>query len=294
MGQVIRKAALSLAITALALPFLAAAPARAQATRTWVSGTGDDNNNCSRTAPCKTFQGAISKTAAGGEINCLDPGDFGQVTISFSLTISCEAGTAGIQVLDVGFALSISAAATDVVTLRGLNIDGQGTGNVGIFIGSAKAVHIEKCSIRNFRHSFGPAIYTALSSTEFLFVEDTVLSDNTYGIVLSSSGGYKVALLKNVTITGSTGDGLQFVGGNIYANVSESMISGNGGSAVYVTANTTINIDRSTIRISGNNIYNNTTGIFIANGGTIQSDGTNKHGNSNGGAQVPNAGFAEY
>jgi len=311
MARVIRNVALSLAITALALPFLAVAPARAQATRTWVSGTGDDNNNCSRTAPCKTFQGAFSKTAAGGEINCLDPGDFGQVTINFSLTISCEAGTAGIQILDVGFAISISAAATDVVTLRGLDIDGQGTGNVGIFIGSAKAVHIEKCSIRNFRHSFGPGIHTALSSTEFLFVEDTVLSDNTYGIVLSSSGGYKVASLKNVTITGSTGDGLQFVGGNIYANVSESMISGNGGSAVYVTTNTTINIDRSTIannaiaglhaegsgstiRASGNNIYNNTTGIFIANGGTIQSDGTNKHGNSNGGAQVPNASFAEY
>src|SRR6201991_2921704 len=71
-------------------------PASAQATRTWVSGVGDDANPCSRTAPCKTFPGAISKTAAGGEINCLDPGGMGQVTVTKSMTISCEVGTAGI------------------------------------------------------------------------------------------------------------------------------------------------------------------------------------------------------
>ena len=88
-----------------ALPFMAvgsfaaslcvlAAPAQAQATRTWVSGVGDDVNPCSRTAPCKTFAGAISKTAAGGEINCLDPGGFGTVTITKSITIDCT-GTIG-------------------------------------------------------------------------------------------------------------------------------------------------------------------------------------------------------
>ena len=67
---------------------LFSAPAHAQATRTWVSGVGDDANPCSRTAPCKTFAGAISKTAAGGEINCLDPGGFGAVTITKAITIS--------------------------------------------------------------------------------------------------------------------------------------------------------------------------------------------------------------
>src|SRR3981189_2009362 len=72
--------------------------ASAQATRTWVSGVGDDVNPCSRTAPCKTFAGAISKTSAGGEINCLDPGGFGAVTVTKSLTISCEMGTAGVLV----------------------------------------------------------------------------------------------------------------------------------------------------------------------------------------------------
>src|SRR5215471_9230923 len=85
-----------LASALLALVFMS--PAYAQATRTWVSGVGDDANPCSRTAPCKTFAGAISKTAASGEINCLDPGGFGAVTITKSITISCEAGTAGVLV----------------------------------------------------------------------------------------------------------------------------------------------------------------------------------------------------
>src|SRR4051794_36918054 len=80
----------------LALVFLPATSAQAQATRTWVSGVGDDANPCSRTAPCKTFAGAISKTAAGGEIDCLDPGGFGAVTITKSMTIDCGTNAGGI------------------------------------------------------------------------------------------------------------------------------------------------------------------------------------------------------
>src|SRR2546426_2096071 len=79
---------ISLAIMVLILA--SASGAHAQATRTWVSGVGDDANPCSRTAPCKTFAGAISKTAVNGEINCLDPGGFGGVTITKSITIDCH------------------------------------------------------------------------------------------------------------------------------------------------------------------------------------------------------------
>src|SRR4051794_41961250 len=88
------KALPALALIALALPVSASA----QATRTWVSGVGDDANPCSRTAPCKTFAGAISKTANGGEINCLDPGGFGGVTIGKSLTIKCHYTEGGVLV----------------------------------------------------------------------------------------------------------------------------------------------------------------------------------------------------
>ena len=105
--------------------------AEAQATRTWVSGVGDDANPCSRTAPCKTFAGAISKTAAGGEINVLDPGGFGGVTITKSISIVAEASRPACWCRGTN-AIIVNAGATDTVVLRGLDIDGLGTGLNGI------------------------------------------------------------------------------------------------------------------------------------------------------------------
>src|SRR5437764_3952743 len=96
-------------------------PAYTQASRTWVSGVGDDANPCSRTAPCKTFAGAISKTAAQGEINCLDPGGFGVVTITKAITIACEGVTAGV-LTNAANGINVAAGANDQVTLRGLDI----------------------------------------------------------------------------------------------------------------------------------------------------------------------------
>src|SRR5579884_3459707 len=109
---------LAIAALVLAAPSLALA----QATRTWVSGVGDDANPCSRTAPCKTFAGAISKTAAGGEINVLDPGGFGAVTITKSITISSESPEAGVLVSGTN-GIVIAAGPTDTVILKNLDIE---------------------------------------------------------------------------------------------------------------------------------------------------------------------------
>src|SRR5271166_3567849 len=108
---------------------IASTIAQAQATRTWVSGVGDDANPCSRTAPCKTFAGAISKTAVSGEINCLDPGGFGGVTITKSISIICEV-EAGVLVAGTN-GITINNAAA-IVYLRGLDIEGVGTGLAGV------------------------------------------------------------------------------------------------------------------------------------------------------------------
>src|SRR4029077_10913147 len=97
MDVILRNTLGAVAACAVTMLFLAE-PASAQATRTWVSGVGDDANPCSRTAPCKTFAGAISKTAPAGEINVLDPGGFGAVTITKSITISSEGFEAGVLV----------------------------------------------------------------------------------------------------------------------------------------------------------------------------------------------------
>src|SRR6266478_2966019 len=99
----------------------------AQASRTWVSGVGDDANPCSRTAPCKTFAGAISKTAAGGEINALDPGGYGAVTITKAITID-GGGTFASILSSLVNGIVINAGASDVVNLRNLSIDGAGNG----------------------------------------------------------------------------------------------------------------------------------------------------------------------
>jgi hypothetical protein len=136
---------------------LQAAPVHAQATRTWISGVGDDVNPCSRTAPCKTFAGAISKTATNGEINCLDPGGFGAVTITKSITLDCHEVFAsilnsGVNGINIAFN---SFAATDVqktVRIRSLSINGANTGVIGISITggatvAAGVVIIEDCLI---------------------------------------------------------------------------------------------------------------------------------------------------
>jgi hypothetical protein len=135
----------------LALLVVALLPssAVAQATRTWVSGVGDDANPCSRTAPCKTFAGAISKTAAGGEISVLDPGGFGAVTITKSITID-GSGTLGSILASGTNGISVNAGVNDVVVLRGLSINGASTGTNGVNVLSASHVRVENCIIFGF------------------------------------------------------------------------------------------------------------------------------------------------
>src|SRR3989440_1700273 len=162
----------ALGLIALTIP----ASASAQATRTWVSGVGDDANPCSRTAPCKTFPGAISKTASGGEINCLDPGGFGGVTITKAITIKCQYTEGGVLVPGTN-AIVVNAAATDKVVLKGLDINGFGTGLNGIRILQAKSVRVLDSEIYGFVRDgidFEPT-----NSLANLGVDHTHIHDNT-------------------------------------------------------------------------------------------------------------------
>src|SRR5437868_10529667 len=136
---------------ALSALVLHAASAQAQATRTWVSGVGDDVNPCSRTAPCKTFAGAISKTAAGGEISVLDPGGFGGVTITKAISITNDgAGEAGILVSGTN-GITVNAGSQDVVRIHGIIIDGGNllTSLAGIRFNTGGELHVENCLITN-------------------------------------------------------------------------------------------------------------------------------------------------
>src|SRR6202023_2880345 len=124
--------------------------AHAQAPRTWVSGVGDDANPCSRTAPCKTFAGAISKTAAGGEIDALDPAGFGALTITKAITLDGGGGQVASVLVSGTNGLVVAAGPNDVVILRNLRINGTGTGLNGIQFLSGKDLNVENCYIFGF------------------------------------------------------------------------------------------------------------------------------------------------
>lgn len=305
------------AIAAAALTAFAGS-ASTQATRTWVSGVGDDANPCSRTAPCKTFAGAISKTAAGGEINCIDSGGYGGVAITKSMTIACEDVEAG--VLNGGIhGIVINAAATDVVVLRGLEIDSapDDTGVNGIRFYSGGAVHIEDCVIRDNQAgelNGNGILFMPSSGSPELFISNSHITGNgdaTSGtgvhIEPSGSAGAKVTIEN--TILANNSIGVRGVSNNttgvVEISIANSELSGgtfhglvvqadSGTTKVTVNSTRIVNNAKQGIRAIGANgivrvgssiISGNLTGLNSINGGNIRSYGNNQlNGNGTDGA----------
>lgn len=197
----------------LALMLAASGIALAQASRTWVSGVGDDANPCSRTAPCKTFAGAISKTAALGEINALDPGGFGAVTITKSITIRSDHVEAGVLVAGTN-GIVVQAGPTDQVVLEGLDIEGLGTGLDGIRINSGRLTYVIRCAIRHFT---GNGVnMTSSSSGARIFIQDSIINLNNGGVNVQGNGVGNVASITNSLIDGNTSFAVQVNGvGNV-------------------------------------------------------------------------------
>lgn len=191
----------TLSIVAVIFIFTNLAPA--QALRTWVSGVGDDVNPCSRTAPCKTFAGAISKTAKGGEINCLDGGGFGSVVISKSITIDgtgTMASILGAQSFGIIINLTDPADA-GVVRIRGLTMNGAGSGTTGIKISAANKVSIENTVIDGFTDG----IVAASAGNTLVFVKDSSIRNNSGNGISVVSAGSQIALSNVSVIFNATG-----------------------------------------------------------------------------------------
>lgn len=205
------------------MTIVSAGSANAQATRTWVSGVGDDANPCSRTAPCKTFAGAISKTAPAGEINVLDPGGFGAVTITKSITISADHVEAGVLVSGTN-AIVISAASTDTVVLQGLDIEGLGTGLTGVsVIGATGKVHVIRCKIHHFT---GNGVnMTSSTSGGHVFISDSYIFQNAGGVNVASAGN--IASITNTQILSNTSFGVQANNASAIIGVQTSVLNDN-------------------------------------------------------------------
>ncbi|HET6378382.1 MAG TPA: right-handed parallel beta-helix repeat-containing protein [Methylocella sp.] len=289
-----------LAVLLAAFPvILNDAPAKAQSSRTWVSGVGDDANPCSRTAPCKTFAGAISKTLAGGEINALDPGGFGAVTITKAITIDGGAGQiAGILAAGTN-AIVINAGVNDIVHLRNLDINGLGTGLSGIRFLAGAALDADNVRIYRFVQA---GIDFEPSTASKLEVTNSAITDCAGGGILVKPASSAA----RVNLNGVTSSRNQFglrVEDRGRATVQESSMSANKGSGIIAASSTAaseINVERSvvsnnavgliaagaksTVRISEAGIFGNGTGIS-AQGGAVISFGNNHiAGNATNGA----------
>jgi hypothetical protein len=271
---------------------LVPASASAQATRTWVSGVGDDANPCSRTAPCKTFAGAISKTAAKGEINCIDGGGFGGVTITKSLTIDCEGSWEGGVLVSGTNAIVINAAATDKVRLVGLDINGIGTGLNGVRVLQAKSVKLYRVKIFGFvrnaldvaASNSGAKVQVSQSAFEdntgngvlvappaggnaSVSVRDSVIRDNGCGVAATSHGpdpAFNFGSNCGTLVSGAAGVAK--------LHVIENSLNDNGNAGVFTNGPNAI------ARIGGNEITGNANGlssIDLGVGGGIFSYGGN-------------------
>lgn len=283
---------LTVKILAIAIfMFAFASMAQAQATRTWVSGVGDDANPCSRTAPCKTFAGAISKTANCGEIDALDPGGFGAVTITKSITIDGTATLAGILAAGTNGVI-INATANDTVTLRGLSINGACTGFDGVRILQAKDVNIEDCVIFKFTSD---GIEATDSDGLSVNLRNSVFRNNGEGINASSATTDQEWSIERCSFTDNSLNGIHSKG-HTRMNIRESVLAGNtadGVNADAVTGNAVVNLHNcqvfgnnsdgvqagnagdagiSLIRLSQNMIIQNTgSGVNIGTGGQVES-----------------------
>jgi hypothetical protein len=289
-------------ITAFLKPALAlglclfASGAWAQATRTWVSGVGDDANPCSRTAPCKTFAGAISKTAAKGVISVLDPGGFGAVTITKSITID-GGGVIG-SILGTGTnGIIVNAGASDVVRLRNLSIDGSTTGLSGVRFLAGGSLFLDNVRI----HDFAQGVYFLPSGSSRLVIVDSILSNNSsVGVfVQPGAAGLATVSIAETKLYGN-GHGLRaddrsvvsIRQSDVASNVNSGLFAMSGSQAVeiavdncQVTNNGVANPSSGGVKASGplasivisdNVITGNYNGINATGGGDVFSFGSNR------------------
>jgi hypothetical protein len=265
--------------------------ANGQASRTWVSGVGDDVNPCSRTAPCKTWAGAISKTAAGGEIDALDPGGFGAVTITKSIRI--DGGPFTASALGSGAnGIIINAGPADSVTLRGITVSGNNTVGAfrGIVVMVAGSVSIENCEIYGWGQR-GISIQPTNNNATVTITDTNVKGNLGNGIVVQPAGLNSNVVLDRVHVQQNVSFGVSITGGSS-VSIRNSVLSNNGASGlrmdgtgmsasadldnVEIAGNATgiESIAGSITRVANSSIVQNSTGLSI--GGTVQSFGNNR------------------
>ena len=272
----LRKRLALLIVAALALPTV---PLAAQATRTFVSGVGNDADPCSRTAPCKTFSGALGKTAAGGEINCLDPGGYGALTITKSITIDCT-GTYGSALSSSVTGFTINAAGISVI-LRGISINGAPPtlpGTHGIRFLQGSSLLVENVTIQGFTaaspNGFGISMVPS-TAAELVVTNTTIANNGTasagggINIQPTGAGGSARVSLRDVRIVNNRINGIRVdTTGNtsptgILLMVDNVLLSGN---STGINVNTPVGTTNAQVIVTGTTFDNNSGTALGANG----------------------------
>jgi hypothetical protein len=242
-------------LTMIAAAFVCALhadPAQAQI-RVFVSATGSDANTCTFAAPCRTFQHAHDTVAAGGEIDVLDPAGYGAVTISKAISIQGH-GYAGIAAAS-GTAITINAGGSDVVSLRGLLIDGIGTGLFGVTFAGGFGLDIQDCLIRNFAgNRSAAAISVTAASGGWLLVSNTHITANNGGVSVTPAapaGSPFHTTISNSVISGNfDGIGVAPVVGGALVMVWHSALTNNSDVAIFLTNSSDVIVTKSIITLN--------------------------------------------
>jgi hypothetical protein len=258
----------------------AGAPAAPQM-RTYVSGMGSDTNPCTASLPCSSFRAALAMTMAGGEIYVLNSANYGAVTINKAVTITSEGAVAGVLATS-GVGLTIQAGASDVVNLRGLDIDGGNSGTIGILFVSGQALTIQKTVVRGFANS---GIAFSPNGAASLFISDTTVTNNRGNGILVT--GTVNGALTRVTTSGN-GVGIFASGAGVSLALTDTVAGNNSygigasGSAVMVRNSTVssnavgISADRMAVaRVSQTTLTANGIGLQTTNGGQVLSFSNN-------------------
>ncbi len=281
-------------ICAMSLMLLAV-PAHAQATRTWVSGVGSDANPCTRTAPCQTWSGAMAKTTAGGEIDALDPGGFGVLTITKSITLDGGGGQVASVLVSGANGINVAAGSTDVVVIRNVRLQGllgngsnpSAAGINGISFTNGARLILDHIDVNGFSNNCvvmantndamlsinnstlencgaGAILIAPSGATANAFVTNTVMTDSKFGLRVNDNG-------KAAVFNSSASDGVSngFVAVSVSAaaeiDIADSIISNNPNSGV-ATAGT-----NAVVRLFNTAIFENGTGINTSQGGSVVS-----------------------
>jgi Right handed beta helix region len=282
-------------IATLLVWLLNIAPAAAQPLHaSWVSGDGDDSNNCTRDKPCRSFKTALDNTVAGGEVRVLNHGTFGTFYIDKAISIVGD-GVAGIIALKVKAgdkevtqpAISIKAGATDVINLRGLILEGAEVGRNGIYFEKGAALHVQNCLIRGFRHIEqsaiqGWGIIFEPEGVSELYVSDTLVADNGGNLLSTESpmngggisihpgkdGKAKVVLNRVQVENNVNGIKVSGVDGPVHVTVLDSVSAGNRGIGISIAGNTTKSAPNATVAIDRSAFVNNRAqGIYLYDDG---------------------------